>query len=72
MQEDPRQASHQGRGEDKVQDENQDGDDDEDHENVNIISELIKAPQLLRCHSAELLEALEKTTSMTEEQLKQV
>ena len=33
---------------------------------------MINAPQLLICHSAELLEALEKTTDMTEEQLKQV
>ena len=28
--------------------------------------------QLLICHSAELLDALEKTTNMTEEELKQV
>ena len=33
---------------------------------------MINVPQLLICHSAELLEALEKTTDMTEEQLKQV
>ena len=37
-----------------------------------LIIVIIFVAQLLVCHSAELLEALERTTNMTEEQLKQV
>ena len=37
-----------------------------------LIIVIIFVAQLLVCHSGELLEALEKTTNMTEEQLKQV